>query len=211
MAPSGATHPLDGAYLAIRPPTRAFYDEGDTGKGSSGKWSAAEGGRSCDPPGHDAPAAGATGQPLRVRCRATAARRMGALEKCSPTTLPGCCARAGRLLRRALPAALEELAHSGRTLHRRRHDVLAYFDHNASNGRPHRSHQRPATQILCYGHELSVLPARYLDDVAVELKNYSQTRPNRSLLHLPRETAHDYPNLGCLSPASMSMSSMSDW
>jgi hypothetical protein len=51
-----------------------------------------------------------------------------------------------------------------------------------------------------------VLPARYLDDVAVELntdpakswasklrsklsKNYSQTRPNRSLLHLPRETA----------------------
>jgi hypothetical protein len=110
----------------------------------------------------------------------------------------------------------------------RRHDVLAYFDHNASNGRPHRSHQRPATQILCYGHELSVLPARYLDDVAVELntdpakswgsklrsklsKNCSQTRPNRSLLHLPRETAHDYPNLGCLSPASMSMSSMSDW
>jgi hypothetical protein len=131
---------------------------------------------------------------------------MGALEKCWPTTLPGCCARAGRLLRRALPAALEELAHSGRTLHRRRHDVLAYFDHNASNGRPHRSHQRPATQILCYGYELSVLPARYLDDVAVELntdpakswasklrsklsKNYSQTRPNRSLLHLPRETA----------------------
>jgi hypothetical protein len=67
--------------------------------------------------------------------------------------------------------------------------------------------QRPATQILCYGHELSVLPARYLDDVAVELntdpakswasklrsklsKNYSQTHPNRSLLHLPRETAH---------------------
>ena len=38
------------------------------------------------------------------------------------------------LLRRALPAPLEELAHSGRTLHRRRHDVLAYFDHNASNG-----------------------------------------------------------------------------
>ena len=59
---------------------------------------------------------------------------MGAVEKCSATTLPGWRAQAGRLLRRALPAALEELAHSGRTLHGRRHDVLAYFDHNASNG-----------------------------------------------------------------------------
>ena len=37
-------------------------------------------------------------------------------------------------LRRAVPAALEELAQLGRTLHRRRHDVLAYFDHHASNG-----------------------------------------------------------------------------
>jgi hypothetical protein len=208
MAPSGAIHPFGQRIFDHSPSYSGLLRRRRHRQGLFRKWSAAEGGRSCDPPGHDAPAAG---QPLRVRCRATAARRMGALEKCSPTTLPGCCARAGRLLRRALPAALEELAHSGRTLHRRRHDVLAYFDHNASNGRPHRSHQRPATQILCYGHELSVLPARYLDDVAVELKNYSQTRPNRSLLHLPRETAHDYPNLGCLSPASMSMSSMSDW
>jgi len=37
-------------------------------------------------------------------------------------------------LRRGLPTALEELAQLGRTLHRRRHDVLAYFDHRASNG-----------------------------------------------------------------------------
>jgi len=37
-------------------------------------------------------------------------------------------------LRRALPAGLEELAQLGRTLHRRRTDVLAYFDHHASNG-----------------------------------------------------------------------------
>jgi IS30 family transposase len=61
-------------------------------------------------------------------------------------------------------------------------------------------------RYFAMGTKLSVLPARYLDDVAVELnidpakswasklrsklsKNYSQTRPNRSLLHLPRETA----------------------
>jgi transposase len=37
-------------------------------------------------------------------------------------------------LRRGLPAALEELAQLGRTLHRRRADVLAFFDHHASNG-----------------------------------------------------------------------------
>ena len=30
--------------------------------------------------------------------------------------------------------ALEEFAQLGRTLHRRRHDVLALFDHHASNG-----------------------------------------------------------------------------
>lgn len=29
---------------------------------------------------------------------------------------------------------VEELAQLGRTLHRRRHDVLAYFDHHTSNG-----------------------------------------------------------------------------
>jgi transposase len=38
------------------------------------------------------------------------------------------------LLRRGLPAGLEELAQLGRTLHRRRDDVLAYFSHRASNG-----------------------------------------------------------------------------
>ena len=38
------------------------------------------------------------------------------------------------LLRTGLPAGLEELAQLGRTLHRRRDDVLAYFDHRASNG-----------------------------------------------------------------------------
>jgi transposase len=37
-------------------------------------------------------------------------------------------------LRRGVPTALEEIAQLGRTLHRRRHDVLAYFDHHASNG-----------------------------------------------------------------------------
>ena len=38
------------------------------------------------------------------------------------------------LLRTGLPAGLEELVQLGRTLHRRRDDVLAYFDHRASNG-----------------------------------------------------------------------------
>ena len=37
-------------------------------------------------------------------------------------------------LRSDLPAGLEELATLGRTLHRRRDDVLAYFTHRASNG-----------------------------------------------------------------------------
>jgi transposase len=37
-------------------------------------------------------------------------------------------------LQTGVPAVLEELAQLGRTLHRRRHDVLAYFDHHASNG-----------------------------------------------------------------------------
>ena len=37
-------------------------------------------------------------------------------------------------LRSGLPAGLEELATLGRTLHRRRDDVLAYFTHRASNG-----------------------------------------------------------------------------
>ena len=37
-------------------------------------------------------------------------------------------------LRVGLPAGLEELATLGRTLHRRRDDVLAYFSHRASNG-----------------------------------------------------------------------------
>ncbi len=37
-------------------------------------------------------------------------------------------------LRRGVPTGLEELAQLGRTLHQRRHDVLAYFDHHASNG-----------------------------------------------------------------------------
>ena len=37
-------------------------------------------------------------------------------------------------LRRGVPAVLEELAQLGRTLHRRRTDILAFFDHHASNG-----------------------------------------------------------------------------
>lgn len=37
-------------------------------------------------------------------------------------------------LRRGVPDALEELAQLGHTLWRRRADVLAYFDHHASNG-----------------------------------------------------------------------------
>lgn len=38
------------------------------------------------------------------------------------------------MLRTGVPAGLEELATLGRTLHRRRDDVLAYFTHRASNG-----------------------------------------------------------------------------
>ncbi|BCQ08429.1 ISL3 family transposase ISAar39 [Mycobacterium heckeshornense] len=37
-------------------------------------------------------------------------------------------------LRRGVPGALIELAQLGRTLWRRRHDILAFFDHHASNG-----------------------------------------------------------------------------
>lgn len=37
-------------------------------------------------------------------------------------------------LRPGLPAILAELAQLGRTLHRRRTDVLAFFDHHTSNG-----------------------------------------------------------------------------
>ena len=37
-------------------------------------------------------------------------------------------------LRRGVPAGLDELAQLGRTLWRRRGDVLAYFDHHSSNG-----------------------------------------------------------------------------
>jgi transposase len=37
-------------------------------------------------------------------------------------------------LRAGLPAGLEELAQLGQILQRRRVDVLAYFDHRASNG-----------------------------------------------------------------------------
>jgi transposase len=37
-------------------------------------------------------------------------------------------------IRAGVPAGLEELATLGRTLHRRREDVLAYFSHRASNG-----------------------------------------------------------------------------
>jgi transposase len=42
--------------------------------------------------------------------------------------------RVNDTLRAAIPAGLEELATLGRTLHRRRDDVLAYFTHRASNG-----------------------------------------------------------------------------
>ncbi len=37
-------------------------------------------------------------------------------------------------IRRGVPAGLEEIAQLGRTLWRRRHDILAFFDHHASNG-----------------------------------------------------------------------------
>jgi transposase len=37
-------------------------------------------------------------------------------------------------IRRAVPAGLEEIAQLGRTLWRRRDDILAFFDHHASNG-----------------------------------------------------------------------------
>jgi transposase len=37
-------------------------------------------------------------------------------------------------IRRGVPAGLEEIAQLGRTLWRRRVDILAFFDHHASNG-----------------------------------------------------------------------------
>ena len=37
-------------------------------------------------------------------------------------------------IRRGVPAGLEEIGQLGRTLWRRRHDILAFFDHHASNG-----------------------------------------------------------------------------
>jgi transposase len=37
-------------------------------------------------------------------------------------------------IRRSVPAGLEEIARLGRTLWRRRHDILAFFGHHASNG-----------------------------------------------------------------------------
>ena len=39
-------------------------------------------------------------------------------------------------IRRGVPAGLEEIGQLGRTLWRRRHDILAFFDHHASNGPP---------------------------------------------------------------------------
>ena len=39
-------------------------------------------------------------------------------------------------IHQGVPAGLDELAQLGRTLWRRRADVLAYFDHHASNGPP---------------------------------------------------------------------------
>ncbi|MBV8346912.1 MAG: transposase [Mycolicibacterium sp.] len=39
-------------------------------------------------------------------------------------------------IRRGVAAGLEEIAQLGRTLWRRRHDILAFFDHHASNGPP---------------------------------------------------------------------------
>jgi len=37
-------------------------------------------------------------------------------------------------IRRGVPAGLEEIAQLGRTMARRRDDILAFFDHHASNG-----------------------------------------------------------------------------
>ena len=37
-------------------------------------------------------------------------------------------------IRRGQPAGLDEIAHLGRTLWRRRADIQAFFDHHASNG-----------------------------------------------------------------------------
>lgn len=37
-------------------------------------------------------------------------------------------------IRRGVPAGLKEIAQLGRTLWRRRDDILAFFDHHASNG-----------------------------------------------------------------------------
>ncbi len=37
-------------------------------------------------------------------------------------------------IRRGVPAGLEEISQLGRTSWRRRHDILAFFDHHTSNG-----------------------------------------------------------------------------
>ena len=57
------------------------------------------------------------------------------VEATESTLIPGktMLARIIDSLRRGIPAGLEE-PQLGRTLHRRRHDVLAYFDHHSSNG-----------------------------------------------------------------------------
>jgi hypothetical protein len=141
MAPSGAIHPLGSAFLTICPPTRAFYDEDDTGKGSSGNGVLL---KVADPVIRRVTTrpqwATAAGTVPRYRCTTNGCPREVFAHNASRLLRPGWSAPAPRIT-----APLEELAHSGRTLHRRRHDVLAYFDHNASNGRPHRKHQRPVT------------------------------------------------------------------
>jgi Transposase len=45
-------------------------------------------------------------------------------------------------IRRAVPAGLEEVAQLGPTLWRRRADILAFFDHHASNGPTEATNER---------------------------------------------------------------------
>jgi transposase len=84
--------------------------------------------------------------PVSPRCLPTTptsrSRRPGVPTSSSSTPTPSATRNAGKTLpttlidklRTELPAGLDELATLARTLHRRRTDILAYFDHRASNG-----------------------------------------------------------------------------
>jgi transposase len=64
-------------------------------------------------------------------------------------------------IRRGVPAGLKEIAQLGRTLWRRRADILAFFDHHASNGPTEAINGRPkAGGFLTRPEKLSVVTFR---------------------------------------------------